>query len=70
MGYLMFCFQLKVRSYAFLKQRTMIRLVGFWFSLVWMLLGWLISGVTLGLGIPLSFWMFNQLPCVTTFARI
>jgi len=45
-------------------------LIGFWFSLVWMLLAWLISLLTLGLAFPLSFWMFNRVPCVTTLARI
>ena len=43
--------------------------VGFWFSLVWMLLAWLISLLTLGLAFPLSFWMFNRVPAVTTLAR-
>ena len=28
------------------------------------------SLVTLGLAFPLSFWMFNRVPCVTTLARI
>ena len=44
--------------------------IGFWFSLVWMLLAWLIAGITLGLGLPLSFWMFDRVPAVTTRARI
>jgi len=43
--------------------------IGFWFSLVWMLLAWLISLLTLGLAFPLSFWMFNRVPAITTLAR-
>jgi hypothetical protein len=34
------------------------------------LLAWLISLVTLGLAFPLSFWMFNRVPAVTTLARL
>jgi len=44
--------------------------VGFWFSLVWMLLAWILATLTLGFGLPLAFWMFDRTPCVTTLARI
>ncbi|NTU75763.1 MAG: YccF domain-containing protein [Anaerolineaceae bacterium] len=44
--------------------------IGFWFSLVWMVLAWLFTGLTLGLGLPLAFWMFDRVPAVTTLARV
>ena len=58
------------RQYPFLLRALYFIVIGFWFSLVWMLLAWLISLVILGLAFPLSFWMFNRVPCVTTLARI
>ncbi len=54
----------------FLLRALYFILIGFWFSLVWMLLAWLILLVTLGLGFPLSFWMFDQVPAITTLARL
>lgn len=54
----------------FLLRALYFLVIGFWFSLVWMLLAWLISLVTLGLAFPLSFWMFDRVPAVTTLARI
>lgn len=53
----------------FLLRALYFLVIGFWFSLVWMLLAWLISLVTLGLAFPLSFWMFDRVPAVTTLAR-
>ena len=44
--------------------------IGFWFSLIWMLLAWIFTTLTLGFGLPLAFWMFDRVPCVTTLARI
>jgi uncharacterized membrane protein YccF (DUF307 family) len=43
--------------------------IGFWLSLVWMLLAWIFTGLTLGLGLPLAFWMFDRVPAITTLAR-
>ena len=54
----------------FLLRALYFLVIGFWFSLVWMLLAWLVSLLTLGLAFPLSFWMFNRVPAVTTLARI
>lgn len=54
----------------FLLRALYFLVIGFWFSLVWMLLAWLISLVTLGLAFPISFWMFDRVPAVTTLARI
>ena len=62
--------QLPLEQPPFLLRALYFIVIGFWFSLVWMLLAWLISLVTLGLAFPISFWMFNRVPCVTTLARI
>ena len=61
--------QRSVEQNSFLLRALYFLVIGFWFSLVWMLLAWLISLVTLGLAFPLSFWMFNRVPAVTTLAR-
>lgn len=42
-------------------------LIGWWFSLVWSLLGWLLC-VTL-IGLPLGVLMLNRLPEITTLMR-
>ncbi len=55
---------------SFLLRALYFLLIGWWFSLVWLILAWLISGITLGLGLPLAFWMFDQIPAITTLARI
>lgn len=39
-------------------------LIGWWFSLAWSLLAWLLC-VTI-IGLPFGVWMFNRLPNVTT----
>jgi hypothetical protein len=44
-------------------------LIGWWFSLIWLILAWLITGFTLGLGLPLAFWMFDRVPGITTLQR-
>ena len=59
-----------LKQNAFLLRALYFIVIGFWFSLLWMLLAWLITGVTFGLGLPLSFWMFDRVPAVTTLARI
>ncbi len=41
-------------------------LIGWWFSLIWMALAWALTGVTLGLGLPIAFWMFDRVPALTT----
>ena len=62
--------QAPLEQHPFLLRALYFIVIGFWFSLVWMLLAWLLTGITLGLGLPLSFWMFDQVPAVTTMARI
>lgn len=59
-----------LRQRPFLLRAFYFILIGWWFSLIWMILAWLISGITLGLGLPLSFWMFDRVPALTTLARM
>jgi len=42
-------------------------LVGWWASLLWANVAWVISATVLGL--PLGIWMFNRLPAITTLMR-
>jgi uncharacterized membrane protein YccF (DUF307 family) len=53
----------------FLLRALYFLLIGSWFSLIWLTLAWALAGFTLGLGLPLSFWMFNRAPGVTTLRR-
>jgi len=62
--------QRPLEQHPFLLRALYFLVIGFWFSLVWTLLAWLLSLVTLGLAFPLSFWMFNRVPAVTTLARL
>ncbi len=43
--------------------------VGWWASLVWLVTAWTLIVGTLGLGLPVAFWMINRVPAVTTLAR-
>jgi len=61
--------QTPLRQNPFLLRALYFIVIGFWFSLVWMLLAWLLTAVTFGLAIPLTFWMFDQVPAITTLAR-
>ena len=51
----------------FLLRAVYFVLVGDWLSLLWMIAGWVV-GVTI-VGLPLSVWMFNRVPAVTTLKR-
>ncbi len=62
--------QAPLRQRPFLLRALYFIVIGWWFSLVWLLFAWLISGVTLGLGLPVAFWMFDRVPEITTLARI
>lgn len=57
------------RQHPFLARALYFLLIGFWLSLVWLILAWVFAILTLGLGLPLAFWMFNQVPAITTLAR-
>ena len=54
----------------FLLRALYFIVVGWWLSLIWMILAWLLTGVTLGLGLPLAFWMFDLVPTLTTLKRM
>jgi uncharacterized membrane protein YccF (DUF307 family) len=58
-----------VRQRPFIIRALYFLLVGFWLSLVWLILAWVIAGFTLGLGLPIAFWMFDRVPAITTLAR-
>jgi len=56
-----------VPQLAFLVRAIYFILIGWWFSLIWALLGWLFC-VTI-IGLPLGVLMLNRLPGVTTLMR-
>lgn len=62
--------QTPLRQRPFLVRALYFILIGWWFSLVWLIIAWLIAGVTLGLALPVAFWMFDCVPEVTTLARL
>jgi uncharacterized membrane protein YccF (DUF307 family) len=58
-----------VKQVAWIVRAVYFLLIGFWFSLVWMLIAWLLATLTLGFGLPVAFWMFDRTPAITTLAR-
>jgi uncharacterized membrane protein YccF (DUF307 family) len=44
-------------------------LIGWWFGLAWLLVAYLITLLTFGLGLPISFWMFARAAKVITLYR-
>lgn len=54
---------------SFIVRAIYFLLIGWWFSALWLGLAWAISGITLGLGLPIAFWMFDQVPAITTLSR-
>jgi uncharacterized membrane protein YccF (DUF307 family) len=52
----------------FLIRLVYFLLIGWWFSLLWSLLAWLLCVSIIGL--PLGVWMLNRLPAVTTMMRM
>lgn len=56
-----------VRQNPFLLRALYFILIGFWFSLIWALLGWLFCVSIIGL--PVGVLMLNRLPEVTTLMR-
>ncbi len=59
----------KTPQAGFLARALYFILIGWWFSALWLLAAWAISGITLGLGLPLAFWMFDRVPAITTLSR-
>lgn len=56
-----------VAQHGFLLRAAYFLLIGWWFSLVWAVLAWLLCVSIIGL--PLGVWMFNRLPEITTLMR-
>jgi uncharacterized membrane protein YccF (DUF307 family) len=56
-----------VPQHPFVVRAIYFLLVGWWFSLLYSLLAWLLCVSIIGL--PLGVWMFNRLPQVTTLMR-
>ena len=56
-------------QHPFLLRALYFLLIGWWLSAIWLILAWLLTGFSLGLGLPLAFWMFDQVPAITTLAR-
>jgi uncharacterized membrane protein YccF (DUF307 family) len=61
--------QARPLQYPFLARALYFLVVGWWASLVWLVLTYTIIVATLGFGLPLAFWMCDQVPAVTTLAR-
>ena len=62
--------QVPLPQHSFIARALYFILIGWWFSLIWMLVAWAVAGITLGLGLPIAFWMFDRVPQLTTLARI
>jgi uncharacterized membrane protein YccF (DUF307 family) len=56
-----------VRQNPFILRAIYFVLIGWWFSLIWSLLGWLLCVSIIGL--PLGVMMLNRLPEITTLMR-
>ncbi len=54
---------------SFLARTLYFILIGWWLSALWLILAWAITGVTLGLGLPIAFWMFDRVPAITTLSK-
>jgi uncharacterized membrane protein YccF (DUF307 family) len=52
---------------SFLLRALYFVIVGWWFSLVWLVIAW-VASITL-IGLPLTIWMYNRVPAVTTLKR-
>jgi uncharacterized membrane protein YccF (DUF307 family) len=56
-----------VRQHGWLLRLAYFILIGWWLSLVWSIVAWLLCVIIVGL--PLGVWMFNRLPEITTLMR-
>jgi len=59
--------QVSQAQHSFLLRAFYFVFIGSWFSLVWLLIAW-VASVTL-IGLPLTIWMYNRVPAVTTLKR-
>jgi hypothetical protein len=57
-------------QYSMLVRALYYVFVGWWLSGIWLLTAWALLSVTLGLALPVAFWMFNRAGAVTTLARL
>jgi uncharacterized membrane protein YccF (DUF307 family) len=53
----------------FLLRALYFLLIGWWASFLWLNVAWALTLFTIGLGLPIAFWMFNRAPAITTLAR-
>jgi uncharacterized membrane protein YccF (DUF307 family) len=56
-----------VRQAPFLLRAIWFLLVGWWLSALWLAAAWALCTVIIGM--PIGFWMFDQVPAVVTLAR-
>jgi uncharacterized membrane protein YccF (DUF307 family) len=56
-----------IRQHPFLLRAIYFILVGWWFSGLWLVVAWALTGSIIGL--PFAFWMMNRVPGVMTLAR-
>ncbi|GAB4434418.1 MAG: hypothetical protein OHK0015_24140 [Chloroflexi bacterium OHK40] len=59
----------QVAQHPFWLRALYFLLVGWWLSGVWLGAAWGIVGFSLGLGLPLAFWMFDRTPAIVSLAR-
>ena len=57
----------RIEEHPFLLRALWFVLIGWWASLLWMLLAWALSATLLLL--PIGFWMFDRVPTITTLAQ-
>lgn len=56
-------------QHALLVRAIYFLVIGWWLSAIWLMAAWGFAGLTFGLGLPVAFWMFNQVGAVTTLTR-
>jgi uncharacterized membrane protein YccF (DUF307 family) len=59
--------QVGLRQHGWLTRLVYFLVVGWWASLLWSILAWLLCVSVIGL--PVGAWMFNRLPGITTLSR-
>ncbi|NJO81920.1 MAG: zinc-ribbon domain-containing protein [Blastochloris sp.] len=61
--------QAQPEQHSFAVRALYFLLIGWWSSFIWLACAWSILAVTFGLAFPVSFWMFDRTPAVTTLAK-